>query len=47
MVIHYGGEEFLVLLIDFMSKDDIIELAERIRVTMKNTSINHPDGVLK
>lgn len=46
LVIRYGGEEFLILLIDIKSRDDIIELAERIRLTMETTTIKHPDGVL-
>jgi len=47
MVIRYGGEEFLILLIDVQSREDIAELAERIRVSMEATSITIPDGVLK
>ena len=47
MVIRYGGEEFLILMIDFKDREDIAELAERIRSTMENTAINHPEGVLK
>jgi len=47
MVIRYGGEEFLILLIDIKSRDDIEELAERIRTTMESTTINHPEGALK
>ncbi len=47
LVIRYGGEEFLVLLIDIKSRDDIEELAERIRQTMADTVIQIPDGTLK
>lgn len=47
MVIRYGGEEFLILLIDIKSRDDIAELAERIRVSMESTTIAIPDGMLK
>lgn len=47
MVIRYGGEEFLILLIDIKSRDDIAELAERIRASMEATTITIPDGVLK
>ena len=47
MVIRYGGEEFLVLLIDVKSREDIDELAERIRDKMEETVINIPDGALK
>ncbi len=46
MVIRYGGEEFLILLIDIQSRDDIAELAERIRASMEATTITIPDGVL-
>lgn len=47
MVIRYGGEEFIVLLIDVKSRQDIIDLAERIRTAMEETVINVPDGTLK
>lgn len=47
LVIRYGGEEFLILLIDIKSRDDIAELAERIRSSMESTTITIPDGVLK
>ena len=47
MVIRYGGEEFLILLIDIKSREDIEELAERIRASMESTTITIPDGVLK
>ncbi|RJX32915.1 MAG: diguanylate cyclase [Desulfurivibrio sp.] len=47
MVIRYGGEEFIVLLIDVKSRQEIIDLAERIRRKMEDTVINVPDGSLK
>ena len=47
MVIRYGGEEFIVLLIDVKNKQEILDLAERIRKTMEATTINVPDGTLK
>lgn len=47
MVIRYGGEEFIVLLIDVRSRQDVLDLAEKIRKTMENTVINVPDGTLK
>ena len=47
LVIRYGGEEFLILLIDIKDREDIAELAERIRSTMEGTSIKHPEGALK
>ncbi len=47
MIIRYGGEEFLVLLNDVHDRNEIAELAERIRLTMENTVIKIPDGSLK
>lgn len=47
MVIRYGGEEFIVLLIDVKNKQEILDLAERIRKSMEATTINVPDGTLK
>ncbi len=44
MVIRFGGEEFLVLLIDIKSREEVCELAERVRQTMEITSIKLPDG---
>ncbi|HIJ78305.1 MAG: GGDEF domain-containing protein [Desulfobulbaceae bacterium] len=47
IVIRYGGEEFLVLLTDVHSNEDIAELAERIRSIMESTAIKLPEGSLK
>ncbi|MFH2124747.1 MAG: diguanylate cyclase [Pseudomonadota bacterium] len=47
LVIRYGGEEFVVLLIDVKTSQDVLDLAERIRSTMELTVINVPDGTLK
>lgn len=47
MVIRYGGEEFIVLLIDVKSGQDILALAEKVRATMELTVINVPTGTLK
>lgn len=47
MVIRYGGEEFIVLLIDVKSREEIMDLAERIRKKMEETVINVPDGSLQ
>ncbi|MBA3014921.1 MAG: diguanylate cyclase [Proteobacteria bacterium] len=47
MVIRYGGEEFIVLLIDVKSTQDTMALAEKIRATMEDTVINVPTGTLK
>ncbi|MBU3937145.1 MAG: GGDEF domain-containing protein, partial [Proteobacteria bacterium] len=46
-VIRYGGEEFLILLTDVHDRNEVSELAERIRSTMEQTIINIPDGTLK
>lgn len=47
MVIRYGGEEFIVLLIDIKSGQDTLALAEKVRATMELTVINVPTGTLK
>ena len=47
MVIRYGGEEFIVLLIDIKSSQDTLALAEKIRAAMELTVINVPTGTLK
>ncbi len=47
MVIRYGGEEFIVLLVDVKSSEDTLALAEKIRATMELTVINVPTGTLK
>jgi diguanylate cyclase (GGDEF)-like protein len=47
IVIRYGGEEFVILLIDVRTSQDILNLAEKIRATMELTVINVPDGTLK
>jgi len=47
MVIRYGGEEFIILLIDVKTSRDTLDLAERIRSAMELTVINVPDGTLK
>ena len=44
LVIRYGGEEFIVLLIDVQHRQDINQLAEKIRTSMESTTINVPDG---
>ena len=47
MVIRYGGEEFVVLLIDVKNSQDTLDLAERIRSAMELTVINVPNGTLQ
>lgn len=44
LVIRYGGEEFLVLLIDVKSQEDIAHIAEKIRSTMEATDISLSPG---
>jgi len=44
MLIRFGGEEFLVLLIDVRDRDAVNELAERIRLTIEGTAIKLPGG---
>jgi len=46
MVIRYGGEEFIILLIDVKSSSDTLNLAEKIRSAMELTVINVPNGTL-
>ncbi len=47
IVIRYGGEEFVVLLIDVKTSQDILDVAEKIRSTMELAIINVPDGTLQ
>ncbi len=44
LVIRYGGEEFLVILVDVASKDDINRVAEKIRTSMEATTMQLPGG---
>lgn len=44
LVIRYGGEEFLVILVDVASKDDITRVAESIRAAMEATTMQLPGG---
>jgi diguanylate cyclase (GGDEF)-like protein len=44
LVIRYGGEEFLVLLLDVKSPDDTAHIAEKIRSSMEATEIQLPNG---
>lgn len=50
LIIRYGGEEFLVLLIDMKKRQKrqvLLDLAEKIRKTMESTVINIPGGTLQ
>ncbi|MDA3832089.1 MAG: diguanylate cyclase [Spirochaetales bacterium] len=44
LVIRYGGEEFLIILVDVATKDDITRVAENIRATMEATTMQLPGG---
>ncbi len=44
LVIRYGGEEFLVLLLDVKTESDTAHIAEKIRSTMEATEISIPGG---
>ncbi len=46
LVIRFGGEEFLVLLLD-INEGDTIKVAEKIRETFENTKFKIPDGTIK
>lgn len=46
LAIRFGGEEFLVLLID-INEGEAEGLAEKIRKTMEDTKFKVPDGTLK
>ncbi|MBF0459129.1 MAG: diguanylate cyclase [Nitrospirae bacterium] len=46
IVIRYGGEEILVLLVD-ASEGRAIAIAEKIRSNIENESIETPDGIMK
>ncbi len=44
LVIRYGGEEFLIILVDVATKGDITRVAENIRTTMESTTMQLPGG---
>ncbi|NOZ69224.1 MAG: diguanylate cyclase [Deferribacteres bacterium] len=46
LVIRFGGEEFLVLMLD-INEGETINVAEKIRETMENTRIKVSDGTIK
>ncbi len=46
LVIRFGGEEFLALLID-INEGEAASVAEKIRKTMEETKMKVPDGILK
>ncbi|MDX1764941.1 MAG: GGDEF domain-containing protein, partial [bacterium] len=45
VVIRFGGEEFLVLLID-VDPGESVEIANKIRINMESKSMKVPDGTL-
>ena len=46
VVVRYGGEEFLILLVD-MDKEVVTALAEKIRLAVESFSFTVPGGILK
>jgi diguanylate cyclase (GGDEF)-like protein len=46
MVIRFGGEEFLVVLMD-IQEGDTMKVSEKIRANMQETRIKVTDGILK
>ncbi len=44
LVIRYGGEEFLVLLLDVKTQEDTSHIAEKIRSSMEATEFQLPNG---
>lgn len=46
MVIRFGGEEFLVVLLD-VNPGDTVTVAEKIRMNIQDAKIKVPDGILK
>ena len=46
LVIRFGGEEFLILLMD-IKKGDSMQVAEKIREAVGNATIKIPDGTVK
>ncbi len=46
IVVRYGGEEILVILVD-VSGTGALDVAEKIRKTVEHTAVEHPSGVLK
>jgi diguanylate cyclase (GGDEF)-like protein len=46
MVIRFGGEEFLVVLLD-IKEGDALNVSEKIRKTMEETKFKVSDGIVK
>ena len=46
LVIRFGGEEFLVVLMD-IQEGDTMKVSEKIRTNMQETRIKVTDGILK
>ena len=47
VIVRYGGEEFLVLLMDVKNRESVRAVAEKIRRAVEETSFVVPGGVLK
>lgn len=46
LVIRFGGEEFLIILLD-VNEGDAMSVAEKIRTTVEESKIRVPDGIIK
>ena len=46
LIIRYGGEEFLIILQNVKSKEDAIQVAEKIRKSVQNTEMEIEEGVI-
>ena len=46
LIIRYGGEEFLIILQNIKSKEDAIQVAEKIRKSVQDTEIEIEEGII-
>jgi diguanylate cyclase (GGDEF)-like protein len=46
LLVRFGGEEFLALLVD-INEEEGIKVAEKIRINMEEAKIKIPDGIIK
>ena len=47
IAVRFGGEEFLIILTDLNSKEDLIKAAEKIRQAIENTKFNTGKEIIK
>ena len=47
IAVRFGGEEFLIILTDLKSEDDLIKVAEKIRKKVEETKFATPKGTIK